>query len=492
MMKELAFLSAVELAAMIQQKQISAVELLEIYLQRIDRHNPALNAVVAVDNKAALQRAQQADAALAKGENRGRLHGLPITIKDTFEVIGLPCTSGSPKLKNHIPTKNAVAVQSLLNAGAIVMGKTNVPLYGGDIQSMNEVYGRTRNPWDETRTPGGSSGGAAAALAAGLTSLELGSDIGGSIRIPAHFCGVYGHKPSYGIVPDQGHIPPLPGIFTGEHSIQIDIMVSGPLARSAKDLEMVMDLISGPEKADQTAWKIQLPPSRKKKLQEYRIGLWLDDPACPVDHQAGAVLQSAVDALSRAGTQIIEQKPEIDLAGSIDIFLSLLSSVMGAGATPHQFKKWQEMTAGLKDTDQSYMAKHLRGATQLHNHWFMQDAMRQILRQKWADFFKEFDILLCPTAPTVAIQHDDRFFYDRQVLINDLPRPYQDVMGWAGLVGVAGLPATVAPVGITANGLPVGIQIVGPYLEDRTPIHFAQLMKDIVGGFTPPPGYIDL
>ncbi|MBA4369462.1 MAG: hypothetical protein C0403_17690 [Desulfobacterium sp.] len=491
MMKDLAFLTAIELAAMIQQKKITSVELLEMYLQRIKRHNPSLNAIVAMDEKAALLQAQKADAALAKGKSWGLLHGLPITIKDTFEVTELPCTSGSPKLKKHMPAKNAVAVQSLLHAGVVVMGKTNVPLYGGDIQSMNEVYGRTSNPWDETRTPGGSSGGAAAALAAGLTALDLGSDIGGSIRIPAHFCGVYGHKPSYGIVPDQGHIPPLPGIFIGEHSIQIDIMVSGPLARSAEDLEMVMDLIVAPEKADQTAWKIQLPPSRKKRLQEYRIGLWLDDPACPVDHKVGDVLQSAVDALTRAGAQIIEQKPEIDLAGSIDIFLSLLSSVMGAGATPHQFKKWQEMAAGLKDTDQSYMAKHLRGATQLHNHWFMQDAMRQILRQKWADFFKEFDILLCPTAPIAAMPHDDRFFYDRQVLINDVPRPYQDVMGWAGLVGVAGLPATVAPIGITADGLPVGIQIVGPYLEDRTPIHFARLMKDVVCGFVPPPKYRD-
>ena len=489
MMKELAFLSAIELTDMIQQKKITSVELLEIYLQRIKRHNPALNAIVAMDEKASLLQAQKADAALAKGESWGPLHGLPITIKDTFEVAGLPCTSGSPKLKNHIPTKNAVAVQSLLNAGAVVIGKTNVPLYGGDIQSTNEVYGRTNNPWDENRTPGGSSGGAAAALAAGLTSLELGSDIGGSIRIPAHFCGVYGHKPSYGIVPDQGHIPPLPGIFTGEHSVQIDIMASGPLARSAEDLEMVMDLITGPEKADQTAWKIQLPSPRKNTLKEYRIGLWMDDPACPVDHQAGAVLQSAVDALSRAGAHIEQKKPEIDLAGSIDIFLSLLSSVMGAGATPHQFKKWQEMAAGLKDTDQSHMAKHLRGATQLHNQWFIQDAMRHILRQKWADFFKEFDLLLCPVSPVAAIEHDDRFFYDRQVLINNLPRPYQDIMGWAGLVGVVGLPATVAPVGITANGLPVGIQIVGPYLEDRTPIHFARLMKDVVGGFVPPPKY---
>lgn len=488
-MKNLAFLSAVELAAMIQQKKTTSVALLEFYLQRIKNHNPNLNAVVAMDEKAALEQARQADADLAKGKIRGPLHGVPITIKDTFEVVGLPCTSGAPKLKNHIPKRNATAVQSLLDAGAIVMGKTNVPLYGGDIQSVNEVYGRTQNPWDESRTPGGSSGGAAAALAAGLTSLELGSDIGGSIRIPAHFCGVYGHKPSYGIVPDQGHIPPLPGIFTGEHAIQIDIMVSGPLARSADDLDLAMTLITAPEKADQTAWKIQLPEPRKKKLKEYRIGVWLDDPACPVDRRVGDVLQSAVDALSRSGADIVDKRPEVDLAGSIDIFFNLLSAVMGAGATPGQFEKWRKMAADLPGTDQSYLAKHLRGATQLHNSWFMQDAMRRILCQKWADFFRDFDLLLCPVAPVAAMKHDDRFFYDREIPINNAMRPYQDAMGWAGLVGLVGLPATVAPVGITTDGLPVGMQIVGPYLEDRTPIHFARLMQDIVGGFTPPPGY---
>jgi len=490
-MNDLAFLSAVELAAMIQQKKISSVELLEHYLQRIDRFNPPINAVVARDDITARAQAKKADAALSQGENWGQLHGVPITIKDTFEVVGLPCTSGAPKLKNHMPAKNAEAVQSLLNAGAVVMGKTNVPLYGGDIQSVNEVYGCTNNPWDESRTPGGSSGGAAAALAAGLTSLELGSDIGGSIRIPAHFCGVYGHKPSYGIVPDQGHIPPLPGIFTGEHAIQIDIMVSGPLARSAEDLDLAMTLITAPEKADQTAWKIQLPEPRKKKLKEYRIGVWLDDPACPVDCRVGDVLQSAVDALSRAGADIVDKRPEVDLAGSIDIFFNLLSAVMGAGATPGQFEKWRKISADLKATDQSYMAKHLRGATQLHNSWFMQDAMRQILRGKWAEFFKDFDVLLCPVSPVAAMKHDDRFFYDREIPINDTLRPYQDAMGWAGLVGVVGLPATVAPVGITPDGLPIGIQIVGPYLEDRTPIHFARLMQDIVGGFTPPMKYVN-
>ncbi|MFH2065461.1 MAG: amidase [Pseudomonadota bacterium] len=490
-MSDLAFLPAVELAAMIRQKKITSIELLEMYCQRIKRHNPALNAIVAMDEKAALQQARQADADLAGGKRMGPLHGVPITIKDTFEVVGLPCTSGAPKLKNHMPTRNAEAVQSLLNAGAVVMGKTNVPLYGGDIQSVNEVYGRTSNPWDESRTPGGSSGGAAAALAAGLTALELGSDIGGSIRIPAHFCGLYGHKPSYGIVPDQGHIPPLPGIFTGDYSLQIDIMVSGPLARSADDLDLAMTLITAPERADRTAWKIQLPEPRKKMLKEYRVGLWLDDPACPVDRHVGDAIQSAVDSLARAGAHVAEKKPAIDLTGSIDIFFNLLSAVMGGGATPGQFEKWRKMAADLPDTDQSYMAKHLRGATQLHNSWFMQDAMRQILRGKWAEFFKDFDVLLCPVSPVAAMKHDDRFFYDREIPINDTLRPYQDAMGWAGLVGVVGLPATVAPVGITPDGLPVGIQIVGPYLEDRTPIHFARLMKDVVGGFVPPPGYVN-
>lgn len=488
-MNEPAFQSAIELAAAIRSGQISSAELLEYYLERVNRFNPELNAIVQTQVEQARKRAAEADEALARGDNWGPLHGIPITIKDTLEAAGMPCTSGAPPLKNHIPGKNADVVQFYVNAGAVVFGKTNVPLYGGDFQSFNEVYGQTNNPWDREMTPGGSSGGAAAALAAGLCALEIGSDIGGSIRTPAHFCGIYGHKPSYGIIPQKGHIPPPPGIFTGAHSLGIDIMVVGPLARNIDDIALGMDLLVAPEKSERRAWKIELPAPRKQSLKDLKIGVWLDDPACPVDRRVGDRLQDAVDALARQGADISEKRPEIDFAFSHDVFLSLLAAVMGAGTPDKYFKKWVGEARDLAADDQSYMARHIRGAIQRHKSWVERDAFRQIIRQKWADYFSEFDVLLCPPASTPAFPHDHRFLYDRTIVVNGTERPYMDIIGWAGLAGVSGLPATIAPAGRTPEGLPVGIQIIGPYLEDRTTIHSAKLLAEVIGGFTPPPGY---
>lgn len=488
-MNELAFQSAAKQAEAILQKRISSVELLDYYLERVERFNPKLNAIVQMCPDEARKRAQQADDALARGQHRGPLHGLPVTIKDTLEVVGMPCTSGSPTLKDHVPGRNAEVVQAYLDAGAVIFGKTNVPLYGGDLQSFNKVYGQSNNPWNPERTPGGSSGGAAAALAAGLCALEIGSDIGGSIRTPAHFCGIYGHKPSYGIVPQKGHIPPPPGIFTGAHGTSIDIMVVGPLARSIEDISLAMELLVAPEPADRRAWRIRLPEPRKKTLRELKIGLWLDDPACPVDNSVGDVLQAAADRLAAAGAQINENRPKVDFAASHDCFLSLLAAVMGAGTPDKYFNKWLEEVGALSPEDQSYLARHLRGATQLHRDWAQRDRDRQLIRQNWAEFFKESDVLLCPPAPLPAIAHDHQYLYDRVITVNGGQREYMDLIGWAGLIGVAHLPATVVPAGFTTDGLPVGIQVVGPYLEDRTSIQAARLISDVLGGFTPPDGY---
>jgi len=488
-MNELAFKSAIEQVAAIRSGRISSLEMLDLFLERVNRFNPALNAIVRMQAEPARIRAKAADDALSRGEWWGPLHGLPVTIKDTIEVAGMPCTSGAVPLKNHVPAQNADVVTAYENAGAIVFGKTNVPLYGGDFQSFNDVYGQSNNPWDTDRTPGGSSGGAASALAAGLCGLEVGSDIGGSIRTPAHFCGVYGHKPSYGIVPQKGHIPPPPGIFTGAYSLGIDIMVIGPLARSIDDIALALDLLVAPAQPERRAWKIDLPAPRKQSLNDLKIAVWLDDPSCPVDRRVGDRLQDTVDALVSRGADISETHPEIDFAFSHDVFLSLLAAVMGAGTPDKYFKKWVEEARSFPTDDPSYMARHIRGAIQRHKRWIEQDAFRQILRQKWADFFREFDVLLCPPAPVPAFAHDHRFLYDRKITVNGAERPYMDIIAWAGLAGVAGLPATVAPIGRTPEGLPVGIQIIGPYLEDRTPIRMAELMAEVVGGFEPPPGY---
>ncbi|MFZ5569601.1 MAG: amidase [Thermodesulfobacteriota bacterium] len=488
-MDDLVFQPALTQIRAIRNRAITSRELLDLYLERVTRLNPGINAVVAMDADGARRQADEADAALSKGQIRGPLHGLPMTVKDSFEVVGMPCTSGAPELRHHQPAENADAVQSLIDAGAVVFGKTNMPLYGADIQTYNSVYGRTNNPWRTDRTPGGSSGGAAAALAAGLCGLEIGSDIGGSIRTPAHFCGIFGHKPSYGIVPDRGHIPPPPGIFTGKHSLSVDILASGPLARSAEDLAVAMDILAGPERAERKAWRIRLPAPRKKNLKKYRIGLWLDDPVCPVDAGVGDVIQNAVDALSKTGAQIRDIKPQVDFHTSHQIFLSLLAAVMGSGVPQAMFNKWLETSEKLDADDRSYLASHIRGATQLHLSWIRNDVIRQILRQKWADFFEICDVLLCPPAPVAAFPHDHQYLYERTVKVNGSLRPYLDLMAWAGLAGVSYLPATVAPVGMNPEGLPVGIQIIGPYLEDRTTIHVAGLISEVMGGFRPPPGF---
>ncbi|MBW2623924.1 MAG: amidase [Deltaproteobacteria bacterium] len=489
-MDKIAFQPATDLIKAIRGRKLGSLELLDHYIERIEKFNPAINAVVATDFENARARARAADEALQKGENWGALHGLPLTIKDSFEVMGMPCTSGAPELKNHMPGRNAQVVQILIDEGAIIFGKTNLPLYAQDLQSYNEVYGQTNNPWDITRGPGGSSGGAAAALAAGLTSFEIGSDIGGSIRNPAHFCGVYGHKPTFAIVPLRGHIPPPPSDFSGYYTGDGDIAVAGPLARSAKDLDLLMDLIAVPGKQFNPAWKFRLPEPRKKNLKDYRIGLWLDDPAFPVDTKVIDCLQNTADQLAKAGAGVEDKRPDIDFARSHTIYHQLLTAAMSAATPSDIFEKLSNDVRNLSDEDWSPQARGLRGTVIPHANWMMLDGERLLMRQKWADFFEDFDVLLCPAIPVTAFPHDHGNFFDRLLVVNGDERSYFDtLLSWAGLTGLVYLPATVAPVGPAADGLPVGAQIVGPYLEDRTPIHVAELMEDVVGGFTPPPGF---
>ena len=307
--------------------------------------------------------------------------------------------------------------------------------------------------------------------------------------LKAHFCGIFGHKPSYGIIPQRGHIPPAPGVDAPAYPRGTDIMVVGPLGRDIADIELSMDLLVRPRPADRKAWAINLPAPRKKGLNDYKIAFWPDDPTCPVDAAVGDVLQAAVDSLAGHGMKIGTARPDIDFAESHRVYLSLLGAVMGAGTPDKMFNKWLEEVRGLSDSDDGYLARHLRGATQYHRDWALMDLARQHLRQKWADFFTEHDALICPVCPVAAFGHDPRYMYDRRLSINGRDRAYMDAVGWAGLAGVANLPATVLPAGRTPEGLPVGMQVIGPYLEDWTPIHIARLMTLIVGGFEPPPGF---
>jgi amidase len=473
-------------AAELRSGKTGALDLLEAHIARVEERNPAINAVVSSNYDQARQRAKEADEATARGESWGPLHGLPMTVKDTYEAAGMTATAGSPDLKDYRPVHSATAVQRLEDAGAIVFGKTNVPLFADDVQSYNQLYGTTNNPWNVERTPGGSSGGSAAALAAGFTPLELGSDIGGSIRNPAHFCGVYGHKSSYTIIPMQGHIPPLPG-----KSTTYDIGVAGPLARSADDLDLALSLLAGPEEGDAKAWRLELPAPKLEALKDFRVAAWLDEAAFPIDSSVGTVLQNTVDAIAKAGAKVDDRaRPIDDMADTYELYLELLYANYGPSLPPETLAHYTGKAAALEAGDRSYGARFARGISQRHSDWLQANERRQKLRGRWAAFFEDFDILLCPVMATAAFPHDQSpSMGKRTCTINGEARPYLDQLAWAALTGVVYLPATVAPVGQTAENLPVGLQIVAPYLEDRTAIRFAQLLADVTGGFTPPPGY---
>jgi len=469
----------------IRAGEISSEDLVEACFARIDAVDGSINAVVARDREGALTRAREADRARAAGESWGPLMGLPMTIKDSFEVTGMPTTSGSEKLAGHIPRANAVAVQRLLDAGAIVIGKTNLPFMAGDFQSYNPLYGTTNNPWQTERTPGGSSGGAAAALAAGLTPLELGSDIGGSIRNPAHYCGVMGHKASYGLIPLRGHIPGPPGTRQ-----KPDLAVAGPMARHVDDLELALEVLVGPDAPDDRAWSLRLPEPRAVELGAFRIGIWLEDPHGPIDAEVAEVHRALIAALEGAGGRIARRDcPLADPAEARALYLHLLYGAMGTGFPPSVTARFDARADHLKADDRSLDACMVRGVAVRHRDWLRLNERREKLRLEWARIFEEIDVLLCPIMPTTAFPHDHGPMDGRVVSVNGKPYPYFEQSFWAGLASAACLPSTCVPCGLSASGLPVGVQVMGPYLDDKTTLAFARIIERVTGGFRPPPGF---
>jgi amidase len=480
--------SATRLLQMLREREIGALELLDLLLARVERLNPGLNAVVALNAAEARRDARAADNRAA--DRRGPLHGLPLTLKDVWEAVGLPATCGFPELAHHRPLHDADAVARLRAAGAIPFGKTNVPLAAADHQSYNAVYGASNNPWNPARTPGGSSGGAAAALAAGFTPLELGSDIGGSIRCPAHFCGVYGHKPSYGIVPMRGHIPPPPGALA-----TVPLGVGGPMARSAADLELALDILIAPPAADAAAWSIRLPPPRHARLNEFRVALWADQKAFSVDARCLEAMHGFADDLRRAGVAVDETaRPELDPLASDDLYVAMLFSVVCAGMPEEVLALTERVAADMQAEARSYPARIARAVRMTQAQFMVLLEQQQQLCRRWRRFFESYDLIICPIMPTVAFPHDRSGTgpghiaqYTRTVLVDGKPCPYLNGLQWPGLVTVANLPATAVPTGRRIDGLPMGVQLVGPYLEDRTPLRFAQLIEQALGGFVPPP-----
>jgi amidase len=455
--------SAGELAAAIRRREIGSRELLDLYLDRVDRLDKPVGSVVTLDVDRARQAAAEADEATARGESSGVLHGLPITVKDAIETAGLRSTGGAIELTDHVPAQDAPAVARLKDAGAIVFGKTNLPRWSGDLQTYNEIFGTTNNPWDRERVPGGSSGGAAAAVASGFTSFELGTDIAGSVRIPAHFCGVFGLKPSYGLVPQRGYLDHVGGGTT-----DADINVFGPIARSAPDLDLLLGVLAGPEPERALAWRVDLPGPRGRELADYRIGVWLDDPACPVESGYAAVLADAVQRLTDAGARIEDAHPPVAFEEQRGTFFGLIGPAVSPSAPDDA-------------------AAAIAGG---HRDWLRHDKARAKLRAVWAGWFEHFDLLLCPVTATPAIRHQQEGELTTRTLeIDGVERPHIELISWTGLIGVVGLPAAVPPIGRTADGLPVGIQVVAPYLRDRDAIHVAGLVADVLGGYQPPPGF---
>jgi amidase len=477
---ELAYSSAVAIADRIRRREISSREAVDYFLARVETLDKRINSVVTIDAQRARTEADAADAALARGEVRGPLHGVPMTIKDSFQTAGMRTTSGAPELASFIPTKDAWPVARLREAGAIIFGKTNLPIYAGDLQSYNKVFGTTNNPHDVSRTPGGSSGGSAAALACGFTPLELGSDIGGSIRLPSHMSGIVGHKPSYGIVPAHGQIPGPPGTLT-----LADLAVAGPMARTIQDLKLALDIMAGPNRWEKPAWHLELPPPRRPTLKQYRVAAWLDDPACRVEPEVGELLASATQKLAAAGVRVDhDARPEFTLAKVADTFFALLQAALAGGVPPDRLDEYAATVGDMP-------AAHTRRLLAIrHRQWLSYNERRLQMRKRWEEFFTQWDAILLPVMPCAAMPHDhSEPMASRIASVGGEQRPYWDLTTWMAPAGACYLPVTVIPVGRLKNGLPIGIQIVGAYLNDRTTLDLAEHLLPLVGGCPRPHGF---
>ena len=483
------FETATELSAALAAKKISAVELAQDAIARIERHDGKINAVCVRDFARGLDAARAADAARARGETKPLL-GLPMTVKESYNVAGLPTTWGFPPQKDFVPPADALSISRVKAAGGVILGKTNVPVGLADWQSYNEIYGTTNNPYDLGRTPGGSSGGSAAALAAGFGPLSLGSDIGGSLRVPAFHCGVYAHKPTYNLVPARGHTPPpFPPI-----PLDRDLAVIGPMARSAADLSLLLDVIAGPDPLDAgVGYRLALPPPRHTALKDFRVLVVDSDPVLPTDKDVRGAIERLAGNLAKAGVSVVRQSPHLpDFADSSRLYMRMLMGFLGAFFQPETFAGAKTGAAQLTAEDKSLAAERLRGITQSHRDWVLDDGARGRLRAQWRELFKNFDAVICPIMPTPAYPHDHSPEQEkRRINIDGKDYPYPDQLAWPGIATLTGLPATALPLGLTSAGLPVGVQIVGPWLEDRTPLRLAELIEREFGGFVPPPMFAD-
>jgi amidase len=474
-------------AKALKDREISACELLELYRSRIAKFNPAMNAIVVDSFDTAEERAREIDA-MPRASVPGPLYGLPMTVKECFQTTGLPATGGFIDLKGQISEFDAPQIQALNAAGMTLMGKTNTPTGCADLQSDSPVYGRAQNPWNLEHTPGGSSGGSAAAVAAGLSPLELGTDIGGSIRIPANFCGIYGLRPSETAVPRWGDFPgstaPNPALV---------MSVSGPLARTPGDLEFALDIIAQADPGEDAGWSLNIRPPRRESLPGMRVGILGNIDWVPVASDIRNSKEQVRQAVESAGASVINVDPDELLDGAWGHHLNytrLLHAIMSSDLSAEHQEAMLELTRDRPEL-QNAMREAIQSPPAAVFHWL---SRREQQRARYRELFTRVDVLIAPITLRTAFPHipEKRSLvdiYERQVEVENETYPYDLQVVYPGIATFAGQPAVAFPTGIGADGLPIGLQVIGPYLEDRTPIKFAELIAEEIGGFVPPPGY---
>jgi amidase len=457
--------------------ETSAADLLELHIERSEAVNPAINAVIRTDLAAARARARELDRQARTGDLAGPLHGLPITIKDTFDVEGMPAAAGAPEYaRRPAKTPDAAVVARLRAAGAVIWGKTNTPYLAGDNQTFNPVYGRTSNPWDLNRTPGGSSGGAAAALAAGITPLEVGSDIGGSLRLPAHFCGVAALKPTYGSVPLLGHVPPAPG------SVSVrDLNVAGPMARNVGDLRLLLSVISD----------ITTGTQRRANLKGKRIAVWTKEPTFPVSAECVEAVETAAEAASALGAQVAVGKPDVDGAALLDLYMQLLLPVLATDMPARLVKAMERGRPIARVLASRYPFSRSKWAlysAASHHDWLLANEAREKLKREVSAFFGKWSVVIAPVAPSTAFEHvETGDAVSRKMKVDGAAAAYHTFHSWVALATACHLPAAVIPVPRAPGELPRGVQIIGPEGGDLDVLAIAEALEARMGGFAPPP-----
>ncbi len=478
---DVAFFPAWRLAELTRAGKIGCLELLDHCIARVERLDNRINAVVVRDFERARARARWLDQNGAA--KSAPLFGVPMTVKECFDLKGHPTTWGFAERQEHRAECDALAVHRIETAGAVVFGKTNVPVALGDWQTYNPVYGTTANPWDPARTPGGSSGGGAAAVAAGFSGLEIGTDIGGSIRVPAHFCGIFGHKPTWGLCPMRGY-------SMVNAAAPVDISVLGPLARSARDLRLALDALAGPDPLD-TRMTLNLPEPRARKLRDFRIAVWPQESGQATSYQTMTAIEELAAQLEREGAEVSRvARPDFNPVEAYRIYVTLVEAALSARDSEEELARKRAAKAQLTADDMSTNAMSLRATDMTHHEWLRSNEQRHKIRRAWAAFFEEWDVLLCPAFAVPALPHmQEGATWERSYSVDGGNIAYNDMLFWSGITGAYHLPSSVAPIGRSSEGLPIGVQIVGPLYGDRTTIEVAALIEQAGHAFIAPPGW---